>query len=121
MTLIEEFENQSEEPTLEQSLLALKPDTLDIVIVKGFKQAHFPKIELHRNELHKPFLFPNDPDIIAIISDMSEAEPEVPVIPPSIQHFKLDQLEDIVNFTIRFIENFAQPSTKSKPPMSKLS
>ncbi len=110
MALIEEFEDQSEEPTLEQSLLALKPDTLDIVMVEGFKKAHFPKIELHRHELGKPLMFPNDPDVIAIVCDMSCSDMETAMTSPLISHFKLDQLDEITNFIIQYLNDFSPVS-----------
>jgi molybdopterin-guanine dinucleotide biosynthesis protein MobB len=39
------------------------------VLVEGYKHIPFTKIELHRSELKKPFLHPDDPSIIAIACD----------------------------------------------------
>jgi molybdopterin-guanine dinucleotide biosynthesis protein MobB len=37
-----------------------------LVLVEGYKHIPFTKIELHRTELNKPYLHPEDPNIIAI-------------------------------------------------------
>ena len=57
------------EPRLDELLTRLDLDNLDLVLVEGFKQVPFPKIELHRQALGKTLLYPEDPDIIALASD----------------------------------------------------
>jgi molybdopterin-guanine dinucleotide biosynthesis protein B len=42
---------------------------LDLVLVEGFREAHYPKLEVHRAAAGKPPRFPDDPDIIAVVSD----------------------------------------------------
>lgn len=59
----------SKEPVLEEVLDALDQDELDLVLVEGFKQAVFPKIELHRPSLGKSLMYPLDSNIIAIATD----------------------------------------------------
>lgn len=71
---VAELQDRQEEPTLQETLQALDPTTLDLVLVEGFKRADIPKIELHRPALGKPLLFPADPDIIALASDEPVAE-----------------------------------------------
>ncbi|MGB1702796.1 MAG: molybdopterin-guanine dinucleotide biosynthesis protein B [Cycloclasticus sp.] len=58
-----------DEPRLEDQLACFPADSLDLMIVEGFKHESFPKIELHRAELKAPLLFRQDPSIIAIASD----------------------------------------------------
>lgn len=67
-TIIEQPANR-EEPLLSDALLNLQTDSLDFVLVEGFKHADLEKIELHRKALAKPYLYPNDPNIIAIALD----------------------------------------------------
>lgn len=57
------------EPTLEEALAALEPGELDLVLVEGFKQAAFPKIELYRPSLGNPLMYPLDSNIIAVATD----------------------------------------------------
>ena len=54
------------EPSLNELLARLAP--VDLVIVEGFKRDPIPKIEIHRPELGKPLLYPEDPAIIALAS-----------------------------------------------------
>jgi len=58
-----------QEPRLDELITRLDLDNIDLVLVEGFKQVPFPKIELHRQALGKTLLYPEDPDIIAVASD----------------------------------------------------
>ncbi len=60
---------------LPDQLAAFPKEELDLILVEGFRDQPFPKIELHRPSLGKPLLFPNDADIIAIASDQALATP----------------------------------------------
>lgn len=66
--LITELDGQ-QEPTLSEQLNSFANSNVDLIIVEGFRHENFPKIELHRKEIDKPFLFSNDPSIIAIASN----------------------------------------------------
>ena len=50
-------------------LLELDQAALDLILVEGFKDERFPKIELHRPSLRRPLLFPDDQAIIAVAVD----------------------------------------------------
>lgn len=52
---------------LDEALAQLSP--CDVVLVEGFKREPIPKIEIYREEIGKPQLFPNDPHVIAVASD----------------------------------------------------
>lgn len=49
-------------------------DPVDLVLVEGYKTHPFPKLEVHRPALGKAPIWPDDPHVIAVISD---AEPDV--------------------------------------------
>lgn len=55
------------EPTLQELLPKLSP--VDLVIVEGFKREGHPKIEIYREEVGKPPLYPEDPNIVAVATD----------------------------------------------------
>jgi len=57
------------EPCLSEQLHCFANQQIDMIIVEGFRDEDFPKIELHRSSLKKPLLHTNDPSIIAIASD----------------------------------------------------
>src|SRR6202451_679028 len=56
------------EPSLAELLRLLKK--VDLVLVEGFKRDALPKIEIHRAGNGKPPLHPDDPHIVALISDV---------------------------------------------------
>lgn len=57
---------ERKEPELDELLARIDAERADLILVEGFKQAAFPKIELHRPELGRPLLYPDDPNIIAV-------------------------------------------------------
>ena len=57
----------SDEPPLDYLLSRLQ--RCDLVLVEGFKNGDFPKLEVWRAELGKPTLWPDWPGIAAIASD----------------------------------------------------
>lgn len=66
--IIEEFATQIE-PNLTNQIALFNPAEIDLILVEGFRNEPFPKIELHRASLHQPFLYLNDSHIIAIATD----------------------------------------------------
>lgn len=59
----------ADEPSLEELIGIVDPQRLDLLLVEGFKQAVFPKIELHRPSMGRPLLCGRMPQIIAVASD----------------------------------------------------
>ena len=51
MALITEFDTPSAEPDLQQIIDSLDTERADIILVEGYKDIHFPKIELHRGTM----------------------------------------------------------------------
>ena len=66
------------EPNLAQLLSMLAP--VDFVLVEGYKPEPHPKIEVHRVANGKPFLYPNDPTILALASDAAMADRNVALL-----------------------------------------
>lgn len=107
VAIIERFEPNRDEPTLQESVDLLNPNNLDLVLVEGFKTEHFPKIELHRSALNKPLMFPNDPDIIAFSSDKALLDmPKLNKITP----IALNEPTQFINFIKRYIASWVQPT-----------
>lgn len=67
--LITEFEQDQPEPVLSDLINDLDHKNIDLILVEGFKKEHFSKIELHRQNFDKPYLYEHDPDIIALATD----------------------------------------------------
>ncbi len=67
--IIIEHPEIQEEPSLADALSKIPQKGLDLLLIEGFKHENYPKIELHREILNKPYLYPNDKNIIAIATD----------------------------------------------------
>ena len=97
--LIIENQNIEQEPSLEQCLASLQTDSLDLILVEGFKHTAYPKIELNRSSHHQPYMYPDDTNIIAVASDISLTLPE------NIAQLDLENLEQITQFILRFLKS----------------
>jgi len=102
--IIEHAENEVE-PTLESALKNIHTKGLDLVLVEGFKLADLPKIELHREVLNKPYLYPNDSNIIAIaldhrLNDENLDDSNTMTIPLQLDLNQPQQIADFIETTI---------------------
>ncbi|RJF87586.1 molybdopterin-guanine dinucleotide biosynthesis protein B [Oleomonas cavernae] len=88
--LMHEYRGEAE-LDLHSLLARLAP--VDVVIVEGFKRDAFPKLEVHRPEVGKPLLQPDDRHIVAVASPKPLPGLTVPWLP-------LDDLDAIVGFLI---------------------
>src|SRR5271170_2743014 len=59
------------EPSLDELVARMAP--VDLLLVEGFKAHAHPKLEVHRPSVGKPFLYLDDPHIVAIASDVALA------------------------------------------------
>lgn len=92
------------EPRLEEHIAHLDHATLDLILVEGFKQGRFPKIELHRPSLNRPLLFPKDEHIIAVASDSPL------ILPDHIAPLNLNDEQQIAAFICgRFLSQLFNP------------
>jgi molybdopterin-guanine dinucleotide biosynthesis protein MobB len=76
-----ESPTKGQDPVLEEMLSRFDPDRVDLILVEGFKHAAYPKIEVHRGTLGKEPLYPEDPDILAVVTDRSLEGEHPPVLP----------------------------------------
>jgi molybdopterin-guanine dinucleotide biosynthesis protein B len=68
---------EAPEPLLDELIARMTP--VDLLLVEGFKTHAHPKLEVHRPSVGKPFLYPDDPHIVAIASDTALEAP-LPVL-----------------------------------------
>ena len=95
-TVVIEEQDPPQVPRLEPLLLKLDRSKLDLILVEGFRHERFPKIELHRRALGKPFLHRQDTSIIALASDE-------PFTRTALPQLDLNQPRQIVSFILDFI------------------
>lgn len=93
--LMHELRN-TPEPELGELLTTMSP--VDFILVEGFKRNAHIKIEVHRQENGKPWLYPNDPSIGAIASDVTDENHSLPNV-------ALDDIEAIADL----VETLAWP------------
>jgi molybdopterin-guanine dinucleotide biosynthesis protein B len=75
--LMHELHNDNE-PRLPKLLAQMCP--VDFVLVEGFKRETHPKIEVHRMANKKPSLYPEDPSIVAVASDVTLPGLTIPLL-----------------------------------------
>ncbi|GHZ03007.1 bifunctional molybdopterin-guanine dinucleotide biosynthesis adaptor protein MobB/molybdopterin molybdotransferase MoeA [Vibrio cholerae] len=84
-------------------------EKLDVILVEGCKNIAFPKIELHRAEVGKPWLYPHDQNIMAIAADET-VETDLP-------QMHINDLDAIADFVLDYVNKWRaqqiQPHTVS--------
>lgn len=83
-------EHRNAPPALDALLDSLPP--CDLVLVEGYKREPIPKLEVHRAATGKPWLFPEDPHILAVASDVAP--------PDGFPRIDLDAIPQLTDFII---------------------
>ena len=89
--LIRELRGE-DEASLDDLLGRLSP--VDLVLVEGFKRDPHAKLEVYRPDNGKPYLYPDDSDIVAIATDVPTEDLPLPV-------FDLDDSAAIADFILQ--------------------
>ena len=102
--LMHELRGQPE-PSFEEQLASFSH--CDLLLVEGFKDTPIPKLEVHRPENGKPFIWPDNPSVIAI------AVPKAAVLPADcpLPRLDLDDRDAIAAFILDVIDR--QPAFAS--------
>ena len=82
------------EPTLEDQLAILSP--CDLALVEGYKASAIPKLEVHRPAHGRPLMFPANPHIVALASDVP--------IETSLPLFDLNDYDRIAGFVMTYLQ-----------------
>ena len=69
----EELDEKKEEPNLFELLKHINTNEIDLILIEGFKHEAIPRIELHRQNLNKDYLYPKDNQILAIATDSNKS------------------------------------------------
>jgi molybdopterin-guanine dinucleotide biosynthesis protein B len=84
------MEHRDTPPTLDALLDQLPP--CDLVLVEGYKREAIPKLEVHRAATAKPWLFPDDPNILVVASDIDP--------PEAFSRIDIDAISQLTDFII---------------------
>lgn len=87
------------EPVLAELVAKLSP--VDLVLVEGFKRDPIPKLEIWRQGGDKPPLYPEDPSIVALATDVPAGD--LPVPPGDRPLFHPDDVEAIADFILSYV------------------
>lgn len=89
-------ENDGKELNLRELLKKMKK--VDLIFVEGFKNADitYPKIEISRKVNNKEYIFENDKNIVAIVSEKKPLLCDLPF-------FHIDDVEGISKFILKII------------------
>jgi molybdopterin-guanine dinucleotide biosynthesis adapter protein len=82
------------EPSLAELLRMLAP--VDLVLIEGFKRDTLAKIEVFREANGKPPLLPQDPHVVALVSDGAA--------PASLPHAPIDDVRAIADLVLSHAE-----------------
>lgn len=91
--LMHELHGQPE-PSLEDQIAVLSP--CDLVLIEGFKQTATPKLEVHRPAHGKPPIWPANPSIVAVATDVAVDCP-LPML-------DLNDVDAITLFILKYLE-----------------
>ena len=91
------------EPTLEE--LVARMQNSDLLLIEGFKQGGFPKLEVWRESVGKDALWPHSAGIVAIASDQPLANVGLPVL-------NLIDVPTIATFILQHAQTFKSAETQ---------
>ncbi|EII3093615.1 bifunctional molybdopterin-guanine dinucleotide biosynthesis adaptor protein MobB/molybdopterin molybdotransferase MoeA [Vibrio cholerae] len=102
-------ETPDAEAEFDYLLTQFDAEKLDVILVEGCKNIAFPKIELHRAEVGKPWLYPHDENIIAIAADEA--------VETALPQMHINDLDAIADFVLDYVNKWRaqqiQPHTVS--------
>jgi len=94
----------AEEPRLPE--LLAKMSRVDLVVIEGFKREPHRKIEVYRAANGKPFLFPDDPGVAGIATDIS--------VETTLPTAHLDDIEAVAAMMLRAATSVEEVLAKSE-------
>jgi molybdopterin-guanine dinucleotide biosynthesis protein B len=97
--LVHELREQPE-PSLAELLTHMAP--ADLILVEGYKWAPIAKLEVHRPSIGKPAIYPDDPYIIAVASDVAATDVATTdvAVRPALTWLDLNQPEAVLQWLL---------------------
>lgn len=86
----------SRDPELTEFLHRLLIADTDLILVEGFRDEKFPKIEVHRQTLGRDLFYPTDDFIIAVVTD------NVATHNGALPTLDIENIDSIVDFLISY-------------------
>lgn len=95
--------HDGEEPGLSDFLSRLVLTDVDVILVEGFRDVAFPKIEIHRRALNRAMFYPRDDYVIALASDDSVSHEHLITTVP------LDPVDALADFIATYAARAREP------------
>ncbi len=93
------------DPDLASCIADLDSTQLDLILIEGFKHALVNKIEINRTTTGQPYLYPQDDNIIALVTDNTDVMTAQDITARNITVFDINQPDAIVDFILEYIDN----------------
>ena len=71
-----------------------------LILIEGLKHSKFPKLEVIRSSIRKPYIYKNDTNIKAIVIDQEIEDIKLSKLPI----FKFTETENIGNFILEYFK-----------------
>ena len=84
------------EANLADFLHKLDLSAVDLILVEGFREVQFPKLEVHRSKLGRSLFYPHDESVIALATDAVDEHRG------AIRALDLNQLEALADFIVDY-------------------
>ncbi|EKF9443732.1 bifunctional molybdopterin-guanine dinucleotide biosynthesis adaptor protein MobB/molybdopterin molybdotransferase MoeA [Vibrio cholerae] len=97
-------ETPDAEAEFDYLLTRFDAEKLDVILVEGCKNIAFPKIELHRAEVGKPWLYPHDENIMAIAADET--------VETALPQMHINDLDAIADFVLDYVKKWHEQKTQ---------
>lgn len=97
-------ETPDAEAEFDYLLTRFDAEKLDVILVEGCKNIAFPKIELHRAEVGKPWLYPHDENIMAIAADET--------VETALPQMHINDLDAIADFVLDYVKKWHEKKTQ---------
>ncbi|ENM5911964.1 bifunctional molybdopterin-guanine dinucleotide biosynthesis adaptor protein MobB/molybdopterin molybdotransferase MoeA [Vibrio mimicus] len=97
-------ETPDAEAEFDYLLTRFDAEKLDVILVEGCKNIAFQKIELHRAEVGKPWLYPHDENIIAIAADET--------VETALPQMNINDLDALADFVLDYVEKWHEQKTQ---------
>ena len=103
--------NEGSDPKLTDFLHRLAVADSDLILVEGFRDEKFPKLEVHRHALEKKLFYPTDEFIIGIAADDMKTHKGI------LPSFDIENVEAIADFLAAYCAaalDLSEPPFESK-------
>lgn len=106
-------ETPAQAMSFEQTIALLDHSVIDLILIEGFKNEAYDKIELHRASLNKPFLFESNQGVCALAHDGLAAPQQARLAQTNLTQLDINNVAQIAQFVIDYLKLKTQPKAQA--------